>query len=135
MLTLVAGYGVALVLFVVVDLAWLATMAPRFYRPIMGDIAAPSVNMAAAVSFYALYPIGLMVFAIAPALRDGQMSTAAIYGALFGFFTYATYNLTAYAVLRNWTTPLAVVDIAWGTILAAVAAVATTWIVMRIFGL
>ena len=63
------------------------------------------------------------------------MSTAAIYGALFGFFTYATYNLTAYAVLRNWTTPLAVVDIAWGTILAAVAAVATTWIVMRIFGL
>ena len=84
-----AGYLVALVTMVVIDLAWLSVMAPRFYKPVMGDIALAGFNLPPAIIFYLLYPIGLVIFAVAPALKSGSISTALIYGALFGFFTYA----------------------------------------------
>jgi len=58
--------------------------------------------------------------------------TAAVYGALFGLFTYATYDLTNYATLRNWTLQLTVVDVAWGTILGAVTSIATVWVVSKL---
>lgn len=119
-------YGVAyltsLVTFFAVDMVWLGMMAKRFYRPTLGDILLPGVNMAPAIVFYILFPIGLVFFAVAPALRAGSISTALIYGAMFGFFTYATYDLTNQATVRNWTTQLTVVDAAWGSVLAAATA-------------
>ena len=119
MLTYATGYLAALVTFVAADMVWLGTMAPRFYRPTLGDIAISGVNLPPAILFYAIYPVGLLIFAINPALKSGSLITAAVYGALFGFFTYATYDLTNHATLRNWTLPLTLVDVAWGTILAA----------------
>jgi len=119
-------YGVAyltsLVTFFSIDMVWLGTMAKRFYRPTLGDILLPGVNMAPAIVFYILFPIGLVFFAVAPALRAGSISTALMYGAMFGFFTYATYDLTTQATVRNWTTQLTVVDAAWGSVLAAATA-------------
>lgn len=131
MLTWAIGYVVALVIFLGVDMVWLGTMAPRFYRPTMGDIALETVNMPAAIAFYALYPIGLLVFAVAPALRDGSLGTAIVYGALFGFFTYMTYDLTNWATVRNWTLALTLVDVAWGTLLAGATAAATFLVASR----
>lgn len=122
-LTSAVGYFVALVTFVAADMVWLGTMAPRFYRPILGDIAISAVNLPPAVVFYAIYPVGLLVFAILPALKSGSPTMALIYGALFGLFTYGTYDLTNYATLRNWTLSLTIVDVAWGTILGAVASI------------
>jgi uncharacterized membrane protein len=119
MLTYATGYLAALVTFVAADMVWLATMAPRFYRPTLGDIAISGVNLPPAILFYAIYPVGVLIFAISPALKNDSLITAAVYGALFGFFTYATYDLTNHATLRNWTLPLTLVDVAWGTILAA----------------
>ena len=119
MLTYATGYLAALVTFVAADMVWLGTMAPRFYRPTLGDIAISGVNLPPAILFYAIYPVGLLIFAISPALKSDSLITAAVYGALFGFFTYATYDLTNHATLRNWTLPLTLVDVAWGTILAA----------------
>jgi uncharacterized membrane protein len=119
MLTYATGYLASLVTFVAVDMVWLATMAPRFYRPTLGDIAISGVNLPPAILFYAIYPVGVLIFAISPALKNDSLITAAVYGALFGFFTYATYDLTNHATLRNWTLPLTLVDVAWGTILAA----------------
>ena len=119
MLTYATGYLAALVTFVAADMVWLATMAPRFYRPTLGDIAISGVNLPPAILFYAIYPVGVLIFAISPALKSDSLITAAVYGALFGFFTYATYDLTNHATLRNWTLPLTLVDVAWGTILAA----------------
>ncbi len=82
MLTNLVGYGLALAVFVAVDMVWLSQMAPRFYRPILGDIAISGVNLPPAVLFYAAYPIGLLIFAIHPALKSGSISTtAAVYGA------------------------------------------------------
>ena len=124
MLTSGIGYFSALMVFVAADMVWLGTMAPRFYRPTLGDIAISGVNLPPALLFYAIYPIGLLIFAIHPALKNGSLITAAVYGALFGFFTYATYDLTNHATLRNWTLPLTLVDVSWGTVLAALASTA-----------
>lgn len=131
MLTQLISYAAALVVFVAVDMVWLGTMSGRFYKPILGDILAPQFNMAAAAAFYLLYPIGLVVFAINPALRAGGISSALLYGALFGFFTYATYDLTNQVTLRNWSSLLSVVDMAWGSFLGAVTAASAFWIVSR----
>jgi uncharacterized membrane protein len=123
-LTAITSYVAALVTFIALDMVWLGTMAPRFYKPTMGDIARSRVNLPPAIVFYTVYPIGLLIFAIEPALLSVSITTAMIYGALFGFFSYATYDLTNHATLRNWTLPLTVVDVAWGTALGAVAAAA-----------
>ena len=132
MLMNLVGYGVALAVFVAADMVWLGTMASRLYRPTLGDIAISGVNLPPAILFYAIYPIGLLIFAVQPALKSGSMSTAAIYGALFGFFTYATYDLTNQATLRNWTLQLTLVDVAWGTILGAISASISFWLVTKL---
>ena len=132
MLVLAMGYLVALVTFVMVDMAWLGTMASRFYKPALGDIAIAGVNLPPAVVFYVIYPIGLVIFAIEPALRSSSWVNALIYGALFGFFTYATYDLSNQATLRNWTLSLTTVDVAWGTFLGAFTSVVTFWVISRV---
>jgi uncharacterized membrane protein len=109
-MAIVIGYLGALAAFLVADMAWLGAMVGRLYRPVLGDIAAPSVNLSAAAAFYLVFPIGLAIFAIAPGLRGGSLTLAAVNGALFGLFTYATYDLTNQATLRKWTTQLTLID-------------------------
>jgi uncharacterized membrane protein len=106
-------------------------MAPRFYKPTLSDIALTDVNLPPAILFYLLYPLGIVIFAVEPAARSGSVGTALLYGALFGFFTYATYDLTNQATLRNWTAMLTVVDVAWGTVLGAFVAFVSTVVVTR----
>lgn len=127
-MTIVYAYGVTLALFLAADMAWLSTMTARFYRPIMSDLLLAKPSLPPAVAFYLLYPAGLMLFAVLPALRGGGVAQAAIWGALFGLFTYGTYDLTNQATLRNWSTTLTLVDVAWGTILGAGVAAGATWI-------
>jgi uncharacterized membrane protein len=133
-MTHVAAYLAALAAFVVLDMVWLGTMASRLYRPTLGDILAAGVNLPPAIAFYVLYPVGLVIFAILPALKGGHVTVALLNGALFGFFTYATYDLTSQATLRNWTAQLTLIDIAWGTALAAAAAAAGFWAAGKISG-
>ena len=126
-----AAYLTALAVFVLADMVWLGTMASRLYRPTLGDIALSGVNLAPAVAFYILYPIGLVIFAILPALKGANTTMALFYGALFGFFTYATYDLTNQATLRNWTLQLTLIDVLWGAALAASAATSGYWIASK----
>jgi uncharacterized membrane protein len=132
MLASAVSYLVTLATFVAVDMAWLGTMASRFYKPTLGDIAIAVVNLPPAVVFYAIYPVGLMIFAIEPALRAGSWLNAPIYGALFGFFTYATYDLSNQATLRNWTFSLTAIDVVWGTFLGALTSAVTFWVISRL---
>ena len=125
------AYLTTLAVFVLCDMAWLGTMASRVYRPTLGDIMLSDVNLPAAIVFYLIYPIGLVIFAILPALKSGNLAQAVLYGALFGFFTYATYDLTNQATLRNWTTQLTLIDTGWGTLLGAIAAAAGCWVTMK----
>ena len=130
-MTYAAAYACALVIFATIDLAWLKVMSSRVYRPTLGDILLTDVNLKAVAAFYLLYPVGLMIFAVAPALKSGDLKTAAVMGALFGLFAYGTYDLTNQATLRNWTTSLTLIDIAWGTLVSGLAALAATWIASR----
>jgi len=128
---LVAYVATGLV-FVVVDAIWLSTMG-GWYRRMMGDLLLPEFRLAPAMVFYFLFLAGLIIFAVAPALASGKLSTALLYGALFGFFTYVTYDLTNQATLVRWPVALAVVDIAWGTVLSAISATLGTALTRSIY--
>jgi uncharacterized membrane protein len=121
-MTLVAGYVATLVAFVAADMVWLGIMVERVYRPAIGDILSTTVNLPAAILFYLLFPVGLTIFVVLPAVKDQSAGNAALFGGLFGFFAYATYDLTNQATLRNWPTQLTIIDLVWGSALAAFAA-------------
>jgi uncharacterized membrane protein len=121
-MTFVAGYIATLVAFVAADVVWLGIMVERVYRPAIGDILSTSVNLFAAVVFYLIFPVGLTIFAVLPTVQNQSAGNAAVLGGLFGFFAYATYDLTNQATLRNWSTRLTIIDLAWGSALAAFAA-------------
>ena len=116
-----AGVGVA---FLVLDLIWLGFIARGVYVRGYGDLLADPVNLPAAVGFYLVYVLGVMVFAVGPALSGGTLADAALRGAAFGFFAYATYDLTGLAVIRGFDAKTALIDIAWGTVLTGSASVA-----------
>ena len=107
------------VIFLIIDLIWLGTIAKPFYQRGIGHLMAENFRLGAAALFYAVYVIGIVYFCVAGAV---DWKTAALNGALFGFFCYATYDMTNYATLRDWPLSMAVVDIAWGTVLTGFTA-------------
>ncbi|MDA7947067.1 MAG: DUF2177 family protein [Hyphomicrobiaceae bacterium] len=121
MVQFLTAYIVTAVVFLSIDFIWLSKIAKRFYFDRLGGLLLKKPHMGAAVAFYAIYVVGIIIFAVAPALREQSASTALIYGALFGFFAYATYDMTNYATLRNWSLSVSLVDIAWGTFLTGVS--------------
>jgi uncharacterized membrane protein len=111
-------YAISVPIFFLIDMLWLGVVAKSFYQSklshLMGD-----VNWIAAVIFYLVFLLGLTFFATYPAVMKGTLLTAVVLGALFGFFTYATYDLTNLATLRNWPLSVTLIDIMWGTLLGA----------------
>lgn len=120
MTKIIIAYFATLVVFAIVDAIWLTQVGPVLYRPIIGSILAPEPRMVPAVIFYALYIAGLVIFAVHPALQTGEWQTALLKGALFGFFAYATYDLTNQATLTVWSTKITVADMAWGAFVSGV---------------
>jgi uncharacterized membrane protein len=120
---LVAWIGAGLVL-AGLDAVWLITTNATVYRPVLATILSPSVRPVAAVLFYVVYLVGVVIFAVAPAIRSGRWRDATVKGALFGFFAYATYDLTNQATLIVWATRITVMDLCWGTFLTASGATA-----------
>jgi uncharacterized membrane protein len=104
------------------------------FRAILGDIILDQPRMTPAVLFYLLFPVGILYFASLPALSAGSLATAATRGAMFGFFTYMTYELTNHATLRLWSWNLVVVDTIWGSVLTAVSAVLGVAVARRFSG-
>ena len=123
MIRYTVAYATTLVAFLAIDAVWLTTMSQRLYRRYLADILVDDVNLAPAALFYLIYIGGIIVFATAPAFSTGKWTTAAVYGALYGFFAYATYDLTNQATIRGWPTIITVADICWGSLLSATAAV------------
>lgn len=117
-------YLVNMVAFLVIDLTWLGVIARDFYHQQLAHLLAPRTNFPAAILFYTIFVLGLMILAVIPGLRSEQMEKAVLLGALYGFFTYITYDLTNLATLRDWPILLSVIDILWGTLLGtSVAAI------------
>lgn len=116
-------YLLAAILFSFIDFIWLGTVAKSFYRQSIGKLLLKKPNLPAAVVFYLLFILGLVIFAIVPASRQADpVANSFRLGALFGFFTYITYDLTNLATLKGWPVKMTLVDIAWGTVLAGLVA-------------
>jgi uncharacterized membrane protein len=124
MMSYLVAYVGVLVVFGAIDAAWLMTMGPLLYRPALAEILAPNLRVTPAIIFYLMYPAGVVIFAVAPALRSGSIGSAFVFAALFGAFAYATYDLTNYATLRVWTLPITLLDIFYGALASGVAAAA-----------
>ena len=118
------AYVVTLVVFCALDFAWLGWIAMGFYARGLGALLLARPNIAAAAAFYLLYVLGVQIFAVHPALAAGSWTRTWVAGAMFGFFAYATYELTNLATLKGWSLPVTLVDIAWGSVLTALAATA-----------
>ena len=105
-------------IFFSIDIFWLGVVAKKLYRHYIGHLMADSVFVSAAIVFYTVYIIGLLHFVIQPALSKGSLKYALLTGMFFGFITYATYDLTNLATLKEWPIKIVLIDMAWGTLLA-----------------
>lgn len=123
-------YIIATVTFFAIDLVWLGFIARKFYFDQLGNLArSPNdINWAAAILFYLIFIVGILIFAVYPAINSNSIQKALILGALFGFIAYATYDLTNLATLKDWPIKLVVVDMIWGAILSASVASITFYI-------
>lgn len=125
-------YAIALPVFFAIDMVWLGLVAKSFYKNQIGFLMRPDINWMAAILFYLLFIVGLVLFVIAPAVEQGSWTRALLLGAIFGFITYATYDLTNLATLKDWPLLVTVVDLAWGAVLGALVSVVTYIIAGRI---
>jgi uncharacterized membrane protein len=120
------AYATTLAVMVAIDLLWLGVIAKPLYQQGIGHLMADEPNLVAAAMFYLLFPLGLVIFAVIPNSLNELIAAgwlrAACAGALFGFFAYATYDLTNLATLKLWPVRLALIDIAWGTFVSALSA-------------
>ncbi len=126
---LIISYLLTTLVFFAIDMLWLGFIAKNLYRKYLGGFLSDTVNWKAAIIFYLLFIIGIFIFAIMPAFEKNSLGKAVLLGALFGFFTYATYDLTNLATLKNWPLPIVYIDMAWGAILTAAVSTAGYYIV------
>ena len=115
-------YALTVPIFFAIDLLWLGVVAKKFYRSNLSHILSDEVNWKAAIIFYLMYICGILFFAVRPAITSGSWRQAVLFGGLFGFFTYATYDLTNMALIKDWPLVIVVVDIIWGVCLCALVA-------------
>jgi len=112
------------VLFPVMDFAWFAILAHGAYQAEIGGLLNPTLQLAPAIGFYALYASGVLVFVVRPALAHGGWRRAALMAAFFGLVAYGTYDLTNQATLRGWPWTVSLADLACGSLETAVATLA-----------
>ncbi len=125
----IAQYLIILGVFFAIDLVWLGFIAKKLYARYLGFLLAPNVNWGAAILFYLLFIGGLMFFVVQPALAKESWSYALVVGAFFGLITYATYDLTNLATLKDWPVTITIIDLIWGTTLSASVSTISYWII------
>ena len=131
-MTYIVSYLTCAVVMGGLDFLWLSNMVGPVYHRALGATLAEKPNMPAAVAFYILYLVGIEIFAVRPALTSGHWHEAALYGALFGFFAYGTYDLTNLATLKVWSLRVSLIDMAWGTFLTSVTAGAGAYAALKV---
>ena len=104
------------------DYLWLKTVVRNFYRKRLGGLVLDDPKLGIAAVFYAVFVVGIVLFCVDPAMRTGSATTAVVYGTLFGFFTYGTYDMTNYASIRGWSLAVTVLDIIWGSLITGLSA-------------
>lgn len=125
-------YLIALPVFLGIDMVWLLFIAKSFYAKQIGYLMAKNTNLLAAFIFYLIFIAGLIFFVIAPALDKKMWTHALLAGAFFGLVTYATYDLTNLATIKNWPIVITIVDLIWGMVLSSSVSVITYFIARKI---
>jgi uncharacterized membrane protein len=126
---LIISYLLTTIVFFAIDLLWLGFIAKDLYRKYLGSFLSDKVNWTAAIIFYLIFIIGIFYFSILPAVEKNSLSKAVLSGVLFGIFTYATYDLTNLATMKNWPLNIVFIDIAWGALLTGLVSTAGYYIV------
>lgn len=114
--------------FFIIDMTWLVGIARGFYKRELGGLLRTDIIWWAAILFYLLFIVGIIYYAVLPAHAADSWTKALVLGALFGFFTYMTYDLTNYSTIKDWSLPLVFVDTLWGTVLSASVATVSFFI-------
>ena len=117
-------YLASLVVFFAVDMVWLGLVASSFYKKHLGYLMAPSVNWLAAIIFYLLFIVGILVFVVLPGIKENSLPNTILRAVLFGLITYATYDLTNLATIKDWPLIITLVDLGWGMVLSTIVSVA-----------
>jgi uncharacterized membrane protein len=118
---IIAYFATAIVL-IALEIVWLSQTAEPLYRRALGAVMAEKARVPAAVAFYVVYVLGVVIFAVQPGLESGNWHGALVRGSLFGFFAYATYDLTNLATLKIWSLKVSLIDIAWGAFVTGTSA-------------
>lgn len=129
---LLRNYLIIFVVFFAIDILWLGFVAKKLYRKQIGFIMADKFNWPAAIIFYTVYLVGLMYFAVNPAIAQESVMAAFTVGAIYGFFTYITYDMTNLATLENWPVMISIIDIIWGTLLNSLTAGLSVYIILTL---
>lgn len=128
MMNYIKIYLVAVPIFFLIDIIWLGFIAKGIYKKYMGHLLAETTNWPVAVLFYLLFIVGIVIFALVPAIQNNSWSQALVLGSLFGFFTYMTFDLTGLAVLKDWSWQIAIIDMIWGMMLTGSVSIITFFI-------
>ncbi|MEF3692533.1 MAG: DUF2177 family protein [Candidatus Moraniibacteriota bacterium] len=121
-------YLIAVPVFFMIDMLWLVVIAKDIYQKYMGHLMKPMPNWPVAILFYLLFIVGVIIFAVHPAIKNNSWTYALFYGAMFGFFTYMTFDLTNLAVLKDYSWQITIIDIIWGTVLSTTVSLAVFFI-------
>jgi uncharacterized membrane protein len=117
----------------VLDAAWLTLIAPKFYKKHIGFIMTDNPNWYAAAAFYLVFILGVTLFVVYPGWKsDYSYLKVGLMGALLGLVTYATYDLTNQATLKNWPAIVTAVDLLWGTVLTAAVCMVAVFLLKTI---
>ncbi len=122
----------ATVIFFVIDIIWLGVIAKELYNREMGSLLKEKVNWVAAIVFYLIFVVGMVFFAIAPAVDQESLGLAFGYGGALGLLCYATYDLTNLATMKNFPLKITIIDLIWGTSLGALTS-GLTYIIFMLF--
>ncbi len=125
MLGWLAIWAIAAVIMIAIDMVWLTWLGRGFYMQEIGGLLLDTPNLPAALAFYVLYSVGVVVIIIAPALETQSVVRALIYGVIFGLVAYGTYDLTNLAVMKGFTTKIALIDMAWGGLITGFTSAVT----------
>lgn len=127
----VKAYIIAFITFFLIDIVWLVVVARKLYRQELGFLMSDKPNWIAAVIFYLIFILGIVFFVIHPALEKESWTYALFAGLLFGFITYATYDLTNLATIKNWPLKITIIDLIWGTSLGGLVSTITYFFLKR----
>ena len=122
MLKYLPAYIATIIFMFIVDLIWLSQIAQPLYQAGIGHLMAAEPKLGFAALFYLVFVFGLLWFAVRPNTQTKSMKSAFVAGALFGFFIYASYDLTNLALLKDWPLKLSIIDMIWGTLLSGTCA-------------